>query len=280
VPVRLDRAYLECPTRILTGFVEPHFFAGFSGGPKGVCPGLAGMETVLEAHSPARIADPRATWTVLDGNPVQDFVRRAVALAPPTLSVDVAINSERRVTAVFAGPLPESHRDACAFVERTSVLHVDEPFDVVVTTNAGHPLDRNLYQAVKGMTAAERVVKDGGTIVCAAACGDGIPEDGGFGQLLAAADTVEDLLAPPSTHDQWQVQILGRILARASVGLYSEGLDAQQVRSALLEPVTDLAATVARRLAAVGPGARCCVLPEGPLTVVSVDGLADVTNSK
>jgi lactate racemase len=271
VPIRIDRAYLECPTRIVTGFVEPHFFAGFSGGPKGVCPGLAELSTVLEAHSPARIADPRATWTVLDGNPVHEFVRQAAGLAPPTLSVDVAINSERRVTAVFAGPLPEAHRRACAFVESTSVLHVDEPFDIVVTSNAGHPLDRNLYQAVKGMTAAERVVRPGGTIICAAACGDGIPDDGGFGRLLAAARTVDDLLAPPSMHDQWQVQILGRILARARVGLYAAGLDDEQIRSALLEPVGDVAASVAQHLAEAGPGARCCVLPEGPLTVVSVD---------
>jgi nickel-dependent lactate racemase len=272
VPVRIDRAYLDCPTRIVTGFVEPHFFAGFSGGPKAVCPGLAELSTVLEAHSPARIADPRATWTVLDGNPVHEFVRRATALAPPTLSIDVAINAERRLTAVFAGALPEAHRRACAFVERSAVLHVDQPFDVVVTTNAGHPLDRNLYQAVKGMTAAERVVRDGGTIVCAAACVDGVPDDGGFGRLLAAARTVEDLLAPPSTHDQWQVQILGRILARARVGLHASGLDDAAIRGALLEPVADIGAVVARRLAESGGGARCCVLPEGPLTVVSVDG--------
>ncbi len=270
VPVRIDRAYLECPTRIVTGFVEPHFFAGFSGGPKAVCPGMAELSTVLEAHSPARIADPRATWTVLDGNPVHEFVRRAVELAPPTLSVDVAINADRRVTAVFAGPLPEAHRRACAFVERTSVLAVDEPFDVVVTTNAGHPLDRNLYQAVKGMTAAERVVRDGGRIICAAACGDGIPGGGGFGRLLAEARSVDDLLAPPSTHDQWQVQILGRILARARVGLYAEGLDDDGIRSALLEPVADVSGAVEQALAEAGPGARLCVLPEGPLTVVGV----------
>ncbi len=270
VPVRIDRAYLDCPTRIVTGFVEPHFFAGFSGGPKAVCPGMAELSTVLEAHSPARIADPRATWTVLDGNPVHSFVTRAVALAPPSLSVDVAINAAREVTAVFAGTLPESHRRACTFVEHASVLHVDEPFDVVVTTNAGHPLDRNLYQAVKGMTAAERIVRDGGSIVCAAACGDGIPDDGGFGRLLAEAISVEDLLAPPSTHDQWQVQILGRILARARVALYADGLSDAQVRGALLEPVVDVAAAVSERLATIGPGARLCVLPEGPLTVVTV----------
>ena len=119
LPVRIDRRYVEADVRILTGFVEPHFFAGFSGGPKGACPGLAALETILEAHSPGRIADPRATWLVTEGNPVHDFVRAAVALAPPTLSVDVAINQRRQLTAVFAGPLPDGHAAACRFVEET-----------------------------------------------------------------------------------------------------------------------------------------------------------------
>ena len=115
-PVRLDRRYVEADVRILTGFVEPHFFAGFSGGPKGACPGLAALETILEAHSPARIADARSTWLVTQGNPVHDFVRAAVALAPPTMALDVAINERRQLTAVFAGPLPAGHVAACEFV--------------------------------------------------------------------------------------------------------------------------------------------------------------------
>jgi nickel-dependent lactate racemase len=266
-PVLVDRAYVDAPTRILTGFVEPHFFAGFSGGPKGVVPGLAATATVLEAHSPARIADPAATWTVLDGNPVHEFVRAAVALVPPTLSVDVAINAAREVTAVFAGPLPHSHREACAFVERTSVVHLDEPFDVVVTSNAGHPLDRNLYQAVKGMSAAERVVRKGGVVVCAARCGDGLP-DGDFAELLGSATTPQELLDAPSAQDQWQVQVLGRVLAHARVGLHST-LPDQAVRLAQLEPVADLTAAVREAVDSAGP--RVGVLPEGPLTVGVVD---------
>lgn len=270
VPVLVDRMYVEAATRIVTGFVEPHFFAGYSGGPKAVVPGLAATETVLEAHSPARIADPKATWTVLDGNPVHEFVSAAVALVPPDVSVDVAINRERHLTAVFAGPLPTSHREACAFVEQTAVLDVPEAFDVVVTTNAGHPLDRNLYQAVKGMTAAERIVRDGGWIVCAAACVDGVPDEGEFGRLLASASSAQELLDSPSGQDQWQVQVLGRILLRAHVGLHADGLTDEQIRSALLEPVDDVSATVASLLAAAGPSARCAVLPLGPLTVARV----------
>ena len=269
-PVLVDRQYVEAPTRIVTGFVEPHFFAGFSGGPKGVVPGLAATATVLEAHSPARIASPSATWTVLDGNPVHQFVRAAASLVPPTLSVDVAINAAREVTAVFAGPLPDSHREACAFVERTSVVHLAEPFDVVVTSNAGHPLDRNLYQAVKGMSAAERVVREGGVVVCAARCGDGLP-DGDFAERLAAASTPEDLLAAPSAQDQWQVQVLDRVLAHASVGLHST-LPDDVVRLAQLEPVADVTEAVREAVRRAGP--RVGVLPEGPLTVGVVAGRA------
>ena len=193
-PILLQRQYVEADVRIITGFVEPHFFAGFSGGPKAVCPGLAATETILEAHHPRRIADAAATFVTRKGNLVHDFVRAAVALAPPDLSVDVAINAQRDVTAVFVGPLDTAHDAACAFVEAASVKRVAAPFDVVVSTNSGHPLDRNLYQAVKGMAAAERIVRPGGIIVMAAACGDGIPADGAFAEVVALARTPDDLI--------------------------------------------------------------------------------------
>jgi nickel-dependent lactate racemase len=271
-PVLIDPRYVGADVRILTGFVEPHFFAGFSGGPKGVCPGLAGTETILEAHSPVRIADERATWLVTEGNPVHDFVRAATALAPPTLSLDVAINNRRQLTAVVAGPLPHGHRVACGFVEKTAVKRVEDRFDVVVTTNAGYPLDRNLYQAVKGMAAAERVVVDGGTIVVAAACADGLPDGGPFARLLAESEGPGDLVSDvgASTPDRWQVQVLGRVLRRASVWLHTDGLSDEEVEAAHMRPVGDVTAAVAEALKRAGPGARVCVLPEGPLTVATV----------
>jgi nickel-dependent lactate racemase len=268
-PVLLDRDYVEADLRIVTGFVEPHFFAGFSGGYKGVCPGLAALETVLEAHSPRRIADRAATWAVLDGNPVHEFVRAASTLAPPEFSVDVTIDGARRLTGVFAGALPESHRLACAFAKRTAVQRVPAPFDVVVSTNAGYPLDRNLYQAVKGMSAAESIVRPGGTIVIAAECVDGIPAEGNFGRLLAGARSAADLAHTdgPSVLDRWQVQVLGRVLSRARVRLFS-GLPREEVESAHLEPVDDAGRAVAEALDS-SEGRRVCVLPLGPLTIVS-----------
>ena len=272
-PIRIDRRYVEADVRILTGFVEPHFFAGFSGGPKGACPGLAALETILEAHSPARIVDPRATWLVTEGNPVHDFVRAAVALAPPALSVDVAINQRRELTAVFAGPLPAGHAAACRFVERTSVQMVGAPFDVVLSTNGGYPLDRNLYQAVKGMAAAERVVRAGGTIVMAAECADGTPDGGAFARLLAEAPDADALdgAGGPSETDRWQTQVLGRVLRHADVWLHTRGLTDDEVHAAFLRPVADVTDAVAEAIDAtgLGAGARLGVLPYGPLTVAS-----------
>ena len=270
--VRLQREYVEADLRIVTGFVEPHFFAGFSGGPKAVCPGLAANTTILQAHHPRRIADSRATFVTREGNPVHDFVRAAVALAPPHLSVDVAINRARQVTAVFAGPLPAAHDAACAHVQSTALRAVAAPFDLVVSTNGGYPLDRNLYQAVKGMAAAECIVRPGGTIVMAAACDDGVPAGGAFARLVADARSPADLVGATGLPelDRWQAQVLGRVLDRAEVVLFAEGLDGADWPRALLTVVQDLDAAVASARKRLGPGARVAVLPEGPLTVAMV----------
>jgi nickel-dependent lactate racemase len=272
VAVRLQREYVEADVRIVTGFVEPHFFAGFSGGPKAVCPGLAATETILEAHHPRRIADERATFLTRHGNPVHDFVRVATDLAPPQLSLDVAINRARRVTAVFAGPLAESHDAACAHVGAAARRQVDASYDLVVSTNGGHPLDRNLYQAVKGMAAADRVRRQGGTVVMAAACADGVPDGGAFARLLAESRTPGDLVAATAGPqlDRWQAQVLGRVLARGVVRLHSDGLGVDAIRAAQLLPAPDLDQAVGDTLAELGPSARVAVLPEGPLTVATV----------
>jgi nickel-dependent lactate racemase len=270
-PILLDRRYVEADRRIVTGFVEPHFFAGWSGGPKGTCPGLAATATILEAHSPARIADARSTWLSTVGNPVHEFVSAATGLCPPDLAVDVTIDAERRLTGVFVGVLPGSHVAACSAAARSAVRTVPGRFEVVLTTNGGYPLDRNLYQSVKGMAAAERVVADGGVIVMAAECADGVPDAGAFARLLAAASSAGELHRPegPGQMDGWQTQVLGRVLGRARVQLYSEGLSDAAVRSALLTPAHDVAVAVADALGAAGPRARICVLPQGPLTVAT-----------
>ncbi len=277
VPVAVNRRWVEADLRITTGFVEPHFFAGFSGGPKLVTPGLAGLETVLVLHDATRIGDPRATWGVTRGNPVHDDIRAAAAAAPAHFSLDVILNDAQRIIAAFAGEMGPMHEAACIAACEHAMAVVERPFEVVLTTNSGYPLDQNLYQAVKGMSAAARIVTDGGTIVCAAECRDGFPGHGPFRDLLRSRATPEALVdsitsSPVTVQDQWQVQIQANILTRAQVHLYSGHLSDDEVREAHLEPTHDIEATVARALEQAGPAARICVLPEGPQTIPVLAG--------
>jgi nickel-dependent lactate racemase len=270
VPVWLAREWLDADVRITTGFVEPHFFAGFSGGPKMVAPGLAGLETVLELHSPARIADARATFAVVDGNPVHDAVRAIAAATGVTYSVDVLIDHRQRITHVFGGPVLAMHAVACRTARDVAMRGVRGPFEIVVTTNSGYPLDRNLYQSVKGLAAAGTVVADGGTIICAAECRDGLPDDGPYARLLHGASSIEEAARGlvergRAIPDGWQVQVQARVQARARVLLHSS-LPPGVVRAAHLEPVDDVSATLAGLLR-LQPDARVCVLPEGPQTI-------------
>ena len=273
-PVMLNREWVEADVRITTGFVEPHFFAGFSGGPKMVAPGLAGLETVLELHSPARIADPRATFAVVEGNPVHDAVRSIAAATGVTFAVDVLIDDRQRITHAFGGPVLEMHAAACQTAREVAMQPVQGPFDIVVTTNSGYPLDRNLYQSVKGMAAAATVVAESGTIICAAECRDGLPDDSPYARLLHGAASIEDVArglveAGHTIPDGWQVQVQARVQARARVLLYSR-LAASTVRGAHLEPIEDVTATLAALLRRQ-PDARVCVIPEGPQTIPYLD---------
>jgi lactate racemase len=272
VSVSLNRAFMDADFRITTGFVEPHFFAGFSGGPKMVAPGLAGLDTVLVLHDAQRIGHPNATWGITEGNPIHDDIREIAAMVGVDFAVDVTLNRDQQITAVFAGDLFEEHRAACAAAKRHAMRQVDAPFDVVLTTNAGYPLDQNLYQAVKGMSAAAKVVKPGGTIVCAAECRDGLPSHGSYGAVLASQPSPEKLLAminSPgySTPDQWQVQIQAQVQMKAQVLVKTDGLTPDAVRAAHFRPIGDVGAAVTDALGAAGPHATLCVLPQGPQTI-------------
>jgi len=271
-PIVLNRRWLDANVRITTGFVEPHFFAGFSGGPKMVAPGLAGLDTVLALHDARRIADPKATWGVTEGNPVHDDVREIARMTGVHFALDVTLDRAQAITGVFAGELFAEHRAACAAVERSAMRAVDAPFDVVLTTNSGYPLDQNLYQAVKGLSAAATVVKPGGTIICAAECRDGVPDHGSYGEILASRPSPAQLLSMIqrpgySTPDAWQVQVQSQIQLRATVQLKADGLSDETIRAAHLEPVHDVARAVRTALEAAGPDATLCVLPRGPQTI-------------
>ena len=272
VPVYINREFLQADVRITTGFVEPHFFAGFSGGPKMVAPGLAGLETVMTLHDAYRIGHPNATWGVTEGNPIHDDVREISRMVGVNYAIDVTLNREQKITAAFAGDILDQHRAACAYAKDTAMRAVPAPFDVVLTTNSGYPLDQNLYQAVKGMSAAAKIVKPGGTIICAAECRDGLPSHGSYGAVLASQPTPAALLAminAPgySAPDQWQVQVQAQIQVRADVLVKNAGLGAGEIRAAHFTPIDDVEAAVLDALNRAGPGATLCVLPQGPQTI-------------
>jgi lactate racemase len=271
VPVHVNSRWVEADLRITTGFVEPHFFAGFSGGPKLVTPGLAGLDTVLVLHDASRIGDPKATWGITHGNPVHDDIRAAAAAAAPHFAFDVILNRDQKVIEAFAGELGPMHAKACEAAQRFAMRPVPHAFDVVVTSNSGYPLDQNLYQAVKGMSAAAKVVKPGGLIVCAAECRDGFPGHGSYRRLLEGSGSPREFLRQIAqsdhvTPDQWQVQIQANIQDHARVVMHTGHLSDAELRSVHLDQTRDIAATVA----AEGSGASVCVLPEGPQTIAYV----------
>jgi nickel-dependent lactate racemase len=270
-PVRVHRAYMEASFRILTGFVEPHMFAGFSGGPKAVLPGIADAEAILDNHSPAMIAHPGATWGVTEGNPMWEEMLAVALATQPGFLLNVTLNQKRQITGVFAGDLVAAHAAGIAAVRETALQAVDEPFDLVITSNSGYPLDLNLYQAVKGMSAAAQIVKPGGDIIVAAECWDGIPDHGQYKQLLWAADTPEELLqrvmAPGfRCQDQWEAQIQAQVQRMAQVHVYADGLSDEELRRALVIPCRSIPDTVAR-MREKKPAATIAVLPDGPQTV-------------
>ena len=270
--VYVNAEYMRARVKILTGFIEPHFFAGFSGGPKAVLPGIVDQASVLANHSAELVANPRATWGVTEGNPIWEEMREVALLTAPTFLLNVTLNREHQITGVFAGDLLQAHAAGCRFASQAALIPVPHPFDIVITSNSGYPLDLNLYQAVKGMSAAARVVKPGGSIVIAAECWDGLPSHGEYGRLLQEASTPEELLALIRSsgevrQDQWEAQVQAQVEMKADVYVKSTYLDEETLRRAMLRACTSVEDTVASLLRRYGPDASICVLPEGPMTI-------------
>lgn len=270
LPVSMARAYVEADRRIVMGFIEPHFMAGFSGGYKGVFPAVADIAAVMHYHRAAAIGHPKSTWGVLEGNPTQEQIRWNGALLPVDFLVNVTLNRKRQVTRFFCGDVLAAHAAGCLFAKETAMVACERPFPIVVTTNAGYPLDQNLYQAVKGMHAAMQIVEQDGLIVAASRCNDGFPDHGNFRRLLFEHPTPRAMLdkvnSPGfSVYDQWEAQLLAIIALRARVALKSE-LAPDDARRAYLEPIEDVGARVAAELRARGD-VPVAVLPEGPMTI-------------
>ena len=269
----LNKLVDECDLLISEGFIEPHFFAGFSGGRKSVLPGIASKKTVLWNHNALFLADSRARTGNLVGNPVHEDMLYAAKQAGLCFILNVVINSEKEVIAAFAGDLTEAHAKGCEFV--ASLARVKPiPADIVVTTNGGYPLDQNIYQTVKGMTAGEACVREGGVIIIASSCMDG---HGGefFYKLLAdqpsakaAFDSINGVEPKDTQFDQWEAQILARVLCRATVILVSKHCDPEMIKAMHIEHAFTLEEAMEKAEAIVGKESKITVIPDGIAVIV------------
>lgn len=267
----IDATYAQADVKILTGFIEPHLFAGYSGGPKAVLPGVSAQASILANHGPSMIAHPRATWGVTEGNPIWEEMLEVALWTKPAFLYNVTLNRDKQITGVFAGDLEQAHKAGTSFAAETAMVPVEAPFDIVITSNSGYPLDLNLYQAIKGVSAAAQIVKPGGAIIVAAECWSGVADHPQYSQLLQSAPSPQALLeqihaSDEVLQDQWQAQVQAQVQAGVEVYVKSS-LPPADVRGAMLRVCDSIEDTVAQLMDRYGPEASICVLPQGPMTI-------------
>lgn len=268
VPIWIDSRYVEADLKITTGLIEPHLMAGFSGGRKLVCPGIAALETIKVWHGPQFLEDPRADCGILEGNPVHEENTWIARHTGCDFIVNVVIDSQRRPLAFVAGDMEQAFLEGVDFCRDVVTDTVEEPVDIVVTSCAGYPLDTTFYQAVKGLTGALPVVKEGGTIVMAASLSEGI----GSPQFEQLFDENTDLEAFVDrilntdyfVMDQWQLEELAKVRRKAKVKIVSDGLPPQTINRLFVESAPSVEQAVADSLQEYGEQARIAVIPKGP----------------
>ena len=272
-PLFVDKAAVETDLLVAEGFIEPHFFAGYSGGRKSVLPGVAGRLTVLGNHCGAFIADPRSRTGVLEGNPIHEDMAAAAKMAKLSYVANVVINDDHRTIAAFSGDPFLSHEAGCDFVGRMFTVKPDT-FDIVVTGNGGAPLDQNIYQCVKSMTAAEACCRKGGVIVICAECADGIGGDS-FYKSLAECESAESLYEEycrvpqeKTIPDQWQSQILVRVLKDHTVIFVTRTELRETIEAMKMIFAESLEEAMRKARGICGSAARIAAIPNGISVII------------
>lgn len=270
--VFINKKILQCNIKILTGFIEPHFFAGFSGGGKALIPGMAYVKTTKFNHSIAHLSNENVKWGITKGNPVWEEIMEAAEFVPGLFLLNITLNKNKGITKVFAGDLRTAHIAGCHFVKESAMAPVSELYDIVITSNSGYPLDLNVYQTVKGMSAAAQIVKAGGSIVILAECWDGIPDNSDYETILTSVKSTNDLMEfikekENTLNDTWQVYFQAQIQQKINVYLFSSTLDADTINKTFLKPVKDITGLIDDLVRKTGLLTRICVLPEGPQTI-------------
>ncbi len=277
VPVWIDSRYLDAELKVTTGLIEPHLMAGFSGGRKLICPGLAALETVKVWHGPDFLEHPLARAGCLEGNPVHEENTAIARMAGCDFILNVALDAERRLLGVFAGEMEAAFQQGARFVRSVVRDTVPEPVDIVVTSAAGYPLDTTFYQSIKGMVAALPIVKQGGTVILAAGMSEGIGS-ADFHQLFVENPSLEVLMERILGKDyfrldQWQLEEMVKVSRRARIKVVSGGLKPEVLRGLFVEPAESVEAAVAECLAQYGPQATIAVIPKGPYVLAEVEGM-------
>ena len=274
VPAWIDSRFVTAELKITVGLIEPHFMAGFSGGRKLVCPGLAALETIKVWHGPAFLEHSNARTGCLEGNPVHEENTRIARMAGCDFIVNVVLDDCRRVVSVVAGDLEAAFQNGVACARRLVTDTVAEPVDIVVTSSAGYPLDATFYQSVKGMVAAMPIVKRGGTIILAAAMNEGIGSRD-FQQIYedhASLDRFMEQIASGEYFkvDQWQLEEFIRVHRHAGICAISDGLPAEVLRRMYVDTAASVEAAVAAALKRHGAGAKIAVMSKGPYVLAEV----------
>lgn len=278
VPIWIDSRYLQADLKIAVGLIEPHMMAGFSGGRKLICPGIAGAETIRAWHSPAFLEHPRADCGLLDGNPVHEENTWIARRAGCDFIINAVIDAARRPLKFVAGEMHAAFLQGCEFVRGVVRDTVPQPAEIVVTSSAGYPLDTTFYQSVKGLVAALPVVREGGTIILAASMSEGIGSPP-FQQLFRENASLESFVERIQggdyyVVDQWQLEELAKVRRKARVKVVTDGLPAATLNSLFVESAPSVESAVADSLADYGPDARIVVIPKGPYVLAEVDAAA------
>ncbi len=273
--VWIDKRFIESDFKITTGFIEPHLMAGFSGGRKLIVPGIASIETMKFMHGPEMLAHPNAREGVIDGNPFHEEALEIAKMAGTDFIVNVALNDQRQICGIYAGELDKAHLAGIAFVRNRVKDTVSEPVDIVITTSAGYPLDTTYYQTIKGLTAAMPIVKEGGTIIIASECSEGIGSKE-FTELVKESSDLDKFLHRIFHEnyfviDQWQLQEFTKVAKKANIILVSSGLTPEQKDSIHVpwaESVQDALQISFKRH---GKDAKIVVIPKGPYLLAEIE---------
>lgn len=271
IPVELCRRYVEADLKILTGFIEPHMWAGYSGGRKAILPGIASAHTMSFMHGFKMVADPGCAYDELRHNPFHMAGIEVAEMVGVDFICNVTLDAKKRVTGVFSGHFEKAHEAGCDFLRPQAVVWVEAPFDAVITSGGGAPLDVSLYQTAKGITGAADVLRDGGEVLICSECGEGL---GGreFTELTLSAKSPQEFLErlqKPGFYviDQWGAQEIYAVMTRVNVALHSRGIPAVDARRCHIEPVADFATAVRELFGRLPASARIGVIPRGPFTI-------------